>query len=161
MAVATNLELTRLVASIGIARRVARRAEACPGATRTRERSSARLDPCDPDPRARAQARTAACGARPSFRAPPIAPLAFLALSLAQAQLGAIDAWLSCDDDCDVHMPRVCCTRQPAPASSQCSGRAASYRLNGLVALSGRGWAGTQRPTQSVAGFSGRQVAQK
>jgi len=43
MAVATNLELTRLVASIGIARRVARRAEACPGATRTRERSSARL----------------------------------------------------------------------------------------------------------------------
>ena len=34
--------------------------------------------------------------------APPIAPLAFLALSLAQAQLGAIDAWLSCDDSCDV-----------------------------------------------------------
>ncbi len=34
--------------------------------------------------------------------APPIAPLAFLSLSLAQAQLGAIDAWLSSDDSCDV-----------------------------------------------------------
>jgi hypothetical protein len=36
--------------------------------------------------------------------APPIAPLAFLALLLAHAQLGAIDAWLSCDDRCDVQM---------------------------------------------------------
>ncbi len=36
--------------------------------------------------------------------APPIAPLTFLALSLAHAQLGAIDAWLSCDDRCDVQM---------------------------------------------------------
>jgi len=34
--------------------------------------------------------------------APPIAPLAFPALSLAQAHLGAIDAWLSSDDSCDV-----------------------------------------------------------
>jgi len=36
--------------------------------------------------------------------APPVAPLTFLALSLAQAQLGAIDAWLSYDDGCDVQM---------------------------------------------------------
>ncbi len=35
---------------------------------------------------------------------PPIAPLEFLAISLAHAQLGAIEAWLDCDDRCDVHM---------------------------------------------------------
>ena len=32
---------------------------------------------------------------------PPIAPLPFLAASLAQAQLGAVDAWLSGDGCCD------------------------------------------------------------
>jgi len=33
---------------------------------------------------------------------PPIAPLAFLAASLAHAQLGVVDAWLSDDGRCDV-----------------------------------------------------------
>ncbi len=42
--------------------------------------------------------------ARHSAAPLPIAPLAFLALSLAHAQLGAIDAWLGCDGGCDVHM---------------------------------------------------------
>jgi AcrR family transcriptional regulator len=36
--------------------------------------------------------------------APPIAPLAFLALSLAHAQLASIDAWLSCDGRYDEQM---------------------------------------------------------
>jgi AcrR family transcriptional regulator len=35
---------------------------------------------------------------------PPIAPLAYLALSLAQVQLGAIDAWLNYDANDDVRM---------------------------------------------------------
>ncbi len=36
------------------------------------------------------------------YNAPPIAPLPFLAVSLAHAQLGTIDAWLATDGRCDV-----------------------------------------------------------
>ena len=52
---------------------------------------------------------------------PPIAPLPFLAASLAHTQLGAVDAWLSGDDRCDVQ------TAARVLRATTCAGFAAMF----------------------------------